>query len=224
MTATMTAPFATFADVIAGLGDVPLWRVAAWPAPGTATEADVIRHVEAVDRWLVELVDGTLVEKGMGWKRARLAIWLGGRLDRYCEEHDIGWVTAPDTMARMQGGNVRIPDVSVFPFTMFPDGTIPDEKVASVSPQLAVEILSDSNTLAEIAKKLREYFASGTTLAWVIDPEKRAAKVYTSATKFTTLDDAGALDGQGILPGFLCPLTDLFAAGDHLSPTRKKAP
>jgi Uma2 family endonuclease len=100
---------------------------------------------------------------------------------------------------------------------------MPREKVASVAPQLAVEILSESNTVAEIAKKLREYFASGTTLAWVIDLENRIARVHTMATNFTALDATDTLDGGEILPGFRCPLGNLFEEASRRS-ARKKAP
>ncbi len=225
MTATMP-PVPTMADVaaiLAGLGGVPPERIWMTPTPGTATEADVIRIVESADKRLVELVDGTLVEKLVGQQVSRLAVRLGGLLDVFCQHNDIGWVSGPDGMARMRSGNVREPDVSVFPWAMFPDGVMPDEKVASVAPRLAVEILSESNTVAEIIKKLREFFASGTTLAWVIDPEKRVARVHTAAATFITLDAAGTLDGGEVVPGFQCPLAELFAAGEQRS-ARKKAP
>ena len=225
MTATMP-PVPTMADVaaiLAGLGGVPPERIWMTPTPGTATEADVIRVVESADKRLVELVDGTLVEKAVGQEESRITIRLGGKLDVYCEDNDFGWVTGPDAMARMRGGNIREPDLSVFPFSMFPDGEMPDDLVASVAPMLAIEVLCKSNTVAEIAKKLAELFASGTTLAWVIDPKRRNAKVYTAATKFTTLNEAGVLDGAEVVPGFRCPLADLFAVGKHRS-ARKKAP
>jgi len=214
---------ADVAAVLAGLGGVPPERIWMTPTPGTATEADVVRVVESSDRRLVELVDGTLVEKAMGQRESRIAGELIYLLIGYLKLHDIGWVSCPDGMARMRGGNVREPDVSLFPFSMFPDEVMPSEKVASVAPALAVEVLSESNTVAEIAKKLREYFASGTTLAWVIDPEKRVARVHTAASTFTTLDDTGVLDGGEVAPGFRCTLAELFAAGEHRS-ARKKAP
>ena len=221
MTATLLEPVATLADLVAGLGGVPLDRIWLSPRPGTATEADVIRIVESLNNRLVELVDGTLVEKAVGQRESRIAVELIYLLIGYMKVHDIGWVSGPDGMARMRGGNVREPDVSVFPFSMFPDEVMPREKVASVAPALAVEVLSESNTVAEIAKKLAEFFASGTTLAWVIDPEKRTAKVHTDAATFTTLDDTGVLDGGEVAPGFRCTLAELFAAGEHRSARRK---
>jgi Uma2 family endonuclease len=82
----------------------------------------------------------------------------------------------------------------------------------SVAPGLVVEVLSPTNTKAEIDRKLRELFAAGCKLAWVIDPESRSAKVYSSATRFKELSADGVLDGGKILPGFKLPLADLFAA------------
>ena len=226
MPATMP-PVPTMADVaaiLAGLGGVPPERIWMTPMPGTATEADVIRVVESLDNRLVELVDGTLVEKAMGQRESRVTGELIYQLIGYTKQHDIGWVSIPDGMTRMSGGNVRLPDAAFYPFSMYPNDTAPNEKIASLSPALAVEVLSESNTVAEIAKMLREYFASGTKLAWVIDPEKCVARIHTAATTFTTLDETGSLDGAGVMPGFRCALGRLFIAGDHLSPTRKKAP
>jgi Uma2 family endonuclease len=82
----------------------------------------------------------------------------------------------------------------------------------SVAPGLAIEVLSPTNTKAEIARKLRELFTAGCKLAWVIDPESRTAKVHTSAARFKELGPDGILDGGRVLPGFKLALADLFAA------------
>ena len=59
----------------------------------------------------------------------------------------------------------------------------PHEPIPDLDPDLAVEILSESNTPAEIRRKLGEYFDAGVRLAWLIDPRKRTARVYTSARR-----------------------------------------
>ncbi|MFO0851514.1 MAG: hypothetical protein U0871_23590, partial [Gemmataceae bacterium] len=69
-----------------------------------------------------------------------------------------------------------------------------------------------TNTKAEMDRKLRELFGAGCKLAWVIDPRKQSADIYTSAAKFKTIDATGTLDGGRVLPGFKLPLADLFAA------------
>jgi Uma2 family endonuclease len=202
---------ATAADWHAGLGGVPLERVRMRPLPGTATEADALRHN------CVELVNGTLVEKPMGQPESWLAMELVYLLIGYLREHNIGRVSGPDAAARMRSKNVRIPDVSVFRRSQFAGSVIPADKVAAVAPQLAVEVLSESNTRDEIAQKLSEFFASGTTLAWVIDPWKRAARVHTAPETFTMLTEADSLDGSDVLPGFSCSLAELFAAAEEQS-------
>jgi hypothetical protein len=66
----------TIADLIKRLGDIPADRVRLRPWPGTATEQDVLT-IRQRERRLYELVDGTLVEKAMGFRESYLAWWLG---------------------------------------------------------------------------------------------------------------------------------------------------
>ena len=81
-------------------------------------------------------------------------------------------------------------------------------------PDLAVEVLSESNTAEEMARKLREYFAAGVRLVWMIDPRDRTATVFTGPELSRMLDETHTLDGGDVLPGFQLPLRDLFAELD----------
>jgi Uma2 family endonuclease len=87
--------------------------------------------------------------------------------------------------------------------------------VPQLAPDLAVEVLSPSNTRAEMARKRGEYFRAGVRLVWEIDPRKRGVRVYTAADQFTDLSAGDALDGGTVLPGFTLPLADLFAELDR---------
>ncbi len=82
-----------------------------------------------------------------------------------------------------------------------------------------IEMVNRWVTAAEIERKMRDYFAAGVRLGWVIDPKTRTAKVYTSAKRGKDLDATGTLDGGNVLPGFKLPLADLFAA---TRPRKKK--
>src|SRR5204863_853908 len=64
----------TLADVVDRLGGVSLDRILWNPRPGTATEADAIRLADGEPRRLVELVDGVLVEKPMGYREGLFAM------------------------------------------------------------------------------------------------------------------------------------------------------
>jgi Uma2 family endonuclease len=90
----------------------------------------------------------------------------------------------------------------------------------SIAPALAVEVLSPTNTKAEIDRKLRELFVAGIKLAWVINPDTRRAKIYTSAKRFKEIDETGTLEGGKVLPGFTLPLAKLFAATRQRKKTR----
>jgi Uma2 family endonuclease len=68
----------------------------------------------------------------------------------------------------------------------------------------------------EIERKLREYFAAGTRLAWIIDPPTRTAKLYASAVDFTQVLANGKLEGRDVLIGFELPLATLFQQVDEM--------
>jgi Uma2 family endonuclease len=107
-------------------------------------------------------------------------------------------------------GRVRIPDVSFIPWEQIPGQEWPDEPIPEIPPDLAVEVLSPSNTPGEIRLKIREYFQAGTRLVWVIDPKKQNARAYTAPESSRLVGKSGSLDGGGVLPGFLLSLPSLF--------------
>ncbi len=85
----------TWEDRLTDLGNVPAVRVRSDPAPGTACVEDVVR-LRNTERRLYELVDGTLVEKAMGWQESLLAGILMHWLHKYLDTHRIGVATGPD--------------------------------------------------------------------------------------------------------------------------------
>jgi Uma2 family endonuclease len=198
----------TFEDIMNELGGIPAGRIWAYPVPGTATEQDVLA-IRARTGRLCELIDGTLVEKAMGLEESTLAIVLAAALLDYVRTHKCGLVAGADAMMRLFPGQVRIPDVSFVSrerVKRMARGPIPD-----LAPDLAVEVLSLSNTKAEMERKLREYFDAGSRLVWYIDPRARQAWVYTSPERGLLVTEEGRLDGGEVLPGFTAGLGALFA-------------
>jgi Uma2 family endonuclease len=206
----------SFAELHRRLGGIPLERIRARPAPGTATEKDLLKPHGPT----CELIDGVLVEKPMGTRESLLAMEIAGRIHDHIQPHDLGVILGEAGFIRVGPEQLRAPDVTFIPWSAFPDDELPDDAFWSVSPGLVVEVLSPTNTTPEIDRKLAELFGVGCKLAWVIDPETQTAKVYTSAKRFKELDKAGTLDGGRVLPGFKLPLADLFAATRR----RKKKP
>ena len=207
MIATAKHRPATFADLHKRLGEVPLERIRATPAPGTATEANLL----VAGKPICELIDGVLVEKPMGTRESLLTADLGGQMMNHVHSDDLGVVLGPDGHLRLQPGLLRASSLAFIPWSAFAGERIPENDVFwSVAPMLAVEVLRSSNTTAEIDRKLRELFHAGCKLVWVIDPITRSAKMYSSPMRFKAIDETGLLDGGKVLPGFTLSLVDLF--------------
>jgi Uma2 family endonuclease len=203
----------TAADLVRRFGPISLDRICFSPFPGTATEQDALDLHQRTDR-LFELVDGVLVEKVMAFRESFLAIALSAILRSFVTPRNLGAVIGADGMMRLAPGLVRIPDISFIPWDRFPDRRIPDDPIADVAPDLAVEVLSPSNTKEEMKGKRRDYFAAGCRLVWEVDPVERIVTVYTSPNRSKVLRENQTLDGGAVLPGFALPLRQLFAELD----------
>jgi Uma2 family endonuclease len=70
--------------------------------------------------------------------------------------------------------------------------------------------LSPNNTRREIDERLKDFFESGTRLAWIIDPEARRVEVCRSMVLRQLVGSGGFLDGEELLAGFRYPVADLF--------------
>ena len=215
--ATPPRPRSTLADLLRRLGDIPADRVRSDPAPGHATLEDLIWANETRDAQICEWVDGTLVEKAMGFQESRLAMLIGHLLLDFLEANDVGTVSGPDGVMEILPNIGRAPDVGFIAWASLPGGKPPprEDKVPAVVPDLAIEVLSASNTPAEMARKRDEYFRAGVKRVWEIDPESRSANVFTGPDALTPVPADGTLDGETILPGFALSLRDLFARADR---------
>ena len=91
---------------------------------------------------------------------------------------------------------------------------MPEEPVPLLVPDLAVEVLSRSNTPKEMNLKRQQYFAAGVVLVWCVDIEARTVAVYSSSDDPKMLPEQEILDGGSVLPGFSLPLVALFAELD----------
>src|SRR4051812_40514645 len=120
MATTAPPTFLTVADLLERLGDVPPHPVRLRPAPGEATEQDVL-DIEAREGRLCELVDGVLVEKGMGYYESRLAMLLGFFLQSFVLPRDLGIVTGESGIMKLFPGHVRIPDLAFVSWVRHPE-------------------------------------------------------------------------------------------------------
>ncbi len=200
----------TVGDVQAWLPGFPADRIHLQPTPGTATEQDVL-EAEARTGRICELIDGTLVEKTMASLESMLAAELIYFVRGYLETNDLGILTAGDGLLKIFPEQIRAPDVSFIGWDRFAGHKLPKAAIYAVVPDLAVEIISEGNTVAEMNRKLRDYFQAGVRLVWYIDPKTRTARSYTAVRKWTDIGSDGSLLGGEVLPGFELPLARLFA-------------
>jgi Uma2 family endonuclease len=166
-----------------------------------AIEADVVAAEAEPPKRICELIDGVLVEKAIGSKESLIAGVLIQMLWNYLQDNDRGVVLGEGGMLRLFPGRVRIPDVLFISWRLLPGGAFPDDPIAEIAPELAIEVLSAGNTKREIELKLHDLLQAGTKLAWVIQPKTQTAEVYQAPDEKTRVTKGGALDGGSVLPG-----------------------
>ena len=204
----------TLADILRQLGGISPKRIRFRPAPGTATEEDVVK-IRDRERRLFELVDGVLVEKVMGYWESVLAIELAGLLRDFVKPRKLGTLAGEAGMLRLSPGLVRIPDLSFISRARLAHHRRARAPILPLAPDLAIEVVSEGNTRREMARKVSEYFASGCRLVWLVDPRTRTVAVYTSTAKPIMLTEKQVLTGGDVLPGFRLPLRKLFGLRDE---------
>ena len=131
------------------------------PQPGHATEQDVLRLLDGDNKRLCELVDGVLVEKGIGQYESRIAVVLSHFLeDLSRRSQPWRYLWRRRHALRLMPRLVRIPDVTFVSWERLPGHELPSEPIPDLIPNLAVEVLSISNNKREIDRKIGEYFRS----------------------------------------------------------------
>lgn len=204
----------TWEERLHDLGNIPASRVRTDPTPGTATVEDVTR-IRDTERRLFELVDGTLVEKSMGWQESLLAGVLLHWLHSYLDSNRLGVATGADGMTRLFGDTVRGPDVAFVAWERMPNGQIPKDPIPDLVPNFVIEVLSTSNTYAEMSRKRREYFHAGVEVLWMVDHRARTVTVFNSSLDATVHSEDEVIDGGRVLPGWQVNIAGLFARLDR---------
>ncbi len=159
-----------------------------------------------------EIINGELVQMGnSGALHGYVCSLLITALASYVMSQKLGVILDSSTAFKMKSGNWRSPDVSFFAkerlqgLTELPTGFLEG------APDLAVEVLSAGNTVAEIHDKLVDYFDNGTRLSWVIHPSEHYVLVYRSAQEpECLLKSVDILDGAEVVPDFRFPVANLF--------------
>jgi Uma2 family endonuclease len=166
----------------------------------------------AADEALYEVIDGRIVEKIVGSFEVNVAADLVRILLSFEIVSQLGRVV-PEALFLLDPARPlkRRPNLAFVSYDRWPRRRrVPMREAWEVVPDLAVEIVSQSNTAPEMLGKVRDYFAAGVRLVWIIYPVEQVIYVYRSQTDVTVLLTDGELDGGGVLPGFRVPVSSLF--------------
>jgi len=104
---------------------------------------------------------------------------------------------------------VRVPDGSFVRADRLPEAGI-GPGLLKLAPDLAIEVLSPTETASELEEKLDDYLVSGTPLIWVVDPARRTVMIVSADAPVRWLREGDTLDGGGVIPGFTCAVSDIF--------------
>ncbi len=159
-----------------------------------------------------ELIRGVLCETmSTGRKHGRIVtnsiILLGG----FIKPKRLGSLIASDSgvLLERDPDTVREPDIAFISAGKFP---LDDEGPGYFEgiPELVVEVVSPSDTLQAVNDKALMWLSYGVLLVWVVFPETRTVDVYQQDGPISTLGDADTLDGAPAIPGFTCPVSEIF--------------
>ncbi len=168
---------------------------------------------DIVDGELYEFVGGNAVEKHMGAESDEIALALGSRMRTFALAHTLGRVYGGTTGYRNCFPHaprlLRKPDVSFVAEGRLPDGRSPRGDFV-IAPDLAVEVVSPNDGYEEVSRKVWDYKQAGVKLIWVIDPATKTVLVRRLDRTCAELDETGTLSGEDVIPGFTCPVAELF--------------
>ncbi len=177
------------------------------------TTAEFLRFCELLENAhkRFELIAGVPVEMPPSNQRntvlaARIARFIGNHVDA----NGLGYVTGADGGYELGPQDVRMPDVGYISKARAGKLT---QVTFPVAPDLAVEVISPSETASMVHEKVRAYVDAGTQLVWTVYPDSQSIDVHfrdEHGQRSQTFGLAHTLDGGDVLPGFRLKVADIF--------------
>jgi Uma2 family endonuclease len=165
---------------------------------------------------LYEVVDGLVVDKPeMGALESVVASVLLRWLAPFVDENRLGRVVA-ETLFVLDpaAGLKRRPDLAFVSRQRWPlRHRIPRTEAWDVVPDLAVEVISKTNSADEVDAKIDKYFKAGVLRVWLVYPGTSKVYDYESPSKVRILQIGDDLESETLLPGFRLPLNVVFLEG-----------
>jgi Uma2 family endonuclease len=164
------------------------------------------------DDMLYEVVDGQILEKNMGSRENEIATILGGYLFQFARANRLGRALVEFVFRIIVEENMqRRPDVAFVSHARWPyNRRVPNVPVWDMVPDLAIEVISPSDMMSAVLRKVHDYFKAGVSRVWVVYPEQAEVYIYSSPKQIEVVGVGQELDGGDLLPGFRLPVAVLF--------------
>ena len=164
------------------------------------------------DGYRYELIKGELRQMSpAGRKHGRIAASISRRLGQFVEENSLGETYAAETgfIIDTDPDTVRAPDAS-FISRERAEAVDEDDGFFPGPPDLAVEVISPSDSYTEVEEKALDWLRAGTLMVIVIDPKKQTATIYRDLDDICILTLNQTIEGGDVVPGWSLALSDLF--------------
>ena len=164
-----------------------------------------------------ELVDGELVDMDGKPRHGRVTTRIGSLLQNHVFDAGLPLDVGTNAGFAMSETTLRFPDVYVATLERMAEYDEDAPGWPCFAPDVAIEVVSASNTPAELDRKASEYFANGTRAMWIADPAPRTVAVRRPGAAEQVFGQDDILPGEPEIPGFTCAVADIFAVLDRLS-------
>jgi len=180
----------------------------------TAKEFWEIARLPENENKRLALIDGEIVEMASSSQKNTV---IAGRIVYFLNAvvilRDVGYVTGADGGFTLDEHNARQPDVGFISKARHPElGGVE----FPVAPDLAVEVISPSESSKEVLRKVTRYIEAGTRLVWTVYPEDKTIYVWKASPEgglnTQPLKGDDLLDGGDVLPGFSIKVSEIFPA------------
>lgn len=157
-----------------------------------------------------ELLDGNLVMSPVPANHGVICVRLILLLGNFVQRRKLGEVYDSSTGFRLSSQVLLSPDVSFVGTARLKKILRGPDRFLAGAPDLAVEVLSPSDRMRELHRKIDLYFQYGARLVWIVNWKREQIHIYqpNSIEARTGLSDV--LSGQDVLPGFKCRLGQVF--------------
>ena len=159
-----------------------------------------------------ELIMGVLHKKvSSGQEHGEIAANFVMTVGPFIKSRRLGRVFCSDTgvLLERDPDTVREPDVAFISAERQPLD-VRERGYSQVVPDLVVEIVSPSDRPIPVYDKAQMWLRHGALLVWIIDPEARSVTALPQSGPTRTYTEDDTLDGGDVLPGFTCPVQDIF--------------